>query len=325
MWGQLLGIGANLAMNAFKGKGSAGEQGPGFTDTGWSQGNKGPIEPYVLEPLTENRGPVTKMEKINNWMGSDIGKATTDVAGGFLSDYRSLRNTKKNFSRLKSEGLTAVQIAGGGGASGAVSSQGNTLGSGPAVQAKSQQAFQADQAERNRKNQRDVALITAQAGRTTAAVTERKDLRAAQLHPAAMRQAALNLKKMKVEIATKKFDLKYKFPIIFARMGPENALFSLAAYDAGLDFEAILTMKPGQNRKAVRDLIDWYNKFKSFVGKETHGVTEFFEWVGKETGLLNEGKHGLQTLGTGDVKKFGKEVINPMKGGLLGAMWRRRK
>lgn len=306
MWGQLLGIGAKLAMGALKGAGQSPETGSGFTDTGWTQGNKGPVEPVVLEPLTEPQEPIGKMESVNNWMGSDIGKAATDVAGGFLSDYRSQRNSKKNYQRLQDEGLTAVEIAGGGSQGGSVRSQGNTLGSGPAVQAKSQQAFQADQAEKNRRNQREVALISAQAGRTQAGVAERRDVRDAEMAPKMRQKIDAERRRIEQETKRSKFDLKNVWALTLAHMSEANVKAALSIFNVGLDPRRILQAKGATERelKQIEQVFNLMQKLSGGAGQKV-GYIQLIKAL-----LKGEGTMGRES----DMTRRQREADDEYKG-----------
>lgn len=328
-----LGLGANVLGGLFGGSKKLPDALlPSYKTPGWS-GDGGGVSKLIpnlatdqkqpSEPATEPEPP--KEYKVDQWLGRNPGKIATGVAGGFLSDYRQRRNTKKHFKDLENKGLTNVEIAGGGGSGGqTVNSHGNTLGSGPATQVSSQLAFQGKQAELERANKREIARIQVEAPGRQATVAEGRGRREQELHPAKLKEAELNLKRMRTQIHTQKFDLKNKWPMKFASMGPENGLFALAAYDAGLNFESILTMRPGQDRKDVRELIDWYQKYKSFVGRETHGITEFIEWVGEKTGMLQKTKDGFQTLGT--ATEGARAVGRYMKGGgVPGMMYRKWK
>lgn len=314
----------------------------GFKDSGWQDTSV--VEPRQPTNTIVNANPdaqgkmsqvlgglKTTTSGINKGLGNNIGKAASQLAGDAIGNAMQRRHSKKNFQRLKDEGLTPVEIAGSGG--GTVQSQGNTLGSGPATQIKTQQEFTAGQAQLDRDAAQKRAETTAAPAGRQARVSERVDVRNQQLHPARLEEAELNLRRMRVDIRQKNFDLENMWPMKFASMGPENGLFALAAYDAGLDFESILTMRPGQNREDVKELIDWYQKFKSIIGKEAHGITEFVEWVGDETGIMGRAMQGAGALmhrmqspaPTDRGRRLRGSAKRFMNSGLVGVWARREK
>lgn len=275
---------------------AAGSKSPGWTGDTKGVTKAPPSTPQ--EPATEPEEPRTKMQKVNQFLGTETGRIGTDIAGGFISDFRSQRNTRKNFKRLKDEGLTSVEIAGGGGASGAVSSQGNTLGSGPARQAASQQEFQRSQAQLERENKLKVAEIGARAAGRQAGVSEARSGREAMIAPSLRDKVQMELRKLRVEIERKKLDIQNLWPMKLASMGKENVMMSLAMFNSGLNLERILRaqgdLTPSE-KKATEQLFNVMLKIQGGSGAAI-GMIELFKQFGLGKGTL--GRDVFQTLGT---------------------------
>lgn len=280
---------------------------PAFNSAGWSGDTAGatvapPSAPN--EPATEPEEPRTKWDKINQVMGSEVGKIGANVAGSFLSDYRSQRNSRKNFHRLKKEGLTAVEIAGGGGASGATPAQGTTLGSGPARQAQSQQSFQTEQAALDRAAAQKRAETTAGPGGRQAGISERRyeeiDLKKAPLDREKLR---VDTQRLRVQIDRAKFDLKNIWEMKLAGMSSENVITALAVASQGVDIKSALQGKatPEQIQK-MQNTINVIKKQTGWSGGLI-GAMELGKQLIAGEGTLSRGskKDVFQTLGT--VKK----------------------
>lgn len=271
----------------FKSAGNVGDAG------GVSKAPVSPIVPTAAkepnEPATDPEGPKSKWEKVNQLMGSDVGKFATDVAGGFISDYRQQRNSKKNFKRLKNEGLTPVEIAGSSG--GTVNAQGNTLGSGPSVQAKSQQDFQADQAQKERDNKVKVAEIGARAPGRQAGVSEARGGRE-------QGKFQLELEKLREEIRRKKLDRINLWPMKLATMGRDNVMAAVAMFNSGLKPQRILTALGDlteSEKQAGEELLDVLIKISGSSG-HLIGMAELFEQFTKKEGTLGR-KDSFPILG----------------------------
>lgn len=143
-----IGATGQIASSVLGGGSAAPGQTPGFHTSGNAQNSTNDIRQAPMESLGELRKP-GMLARTNNFLGTQVGGIAKDVAGGFLGDYRQRRNSRNRFKDLKSEGLTAPEIAGSSGG-GAVQSQGNTLGAGPMVQAQSQRDFVASENQKNR-------------------------------------------------------------------------------------------------------------------------------------------------------------------------------
>lgn len=261
------------------------EHRPGFTDSGWT-GAKGGAT--FQDPIVEAEAPRSKWDRVNQGLGSNIGKIGTDIAGGFISDYRGRRNRRNRFKDLKSEGLTAQEIAGGGGAGGSVTGQGNTLGSGPATQVSQQLEFQKDQARLERANKLKIAKVSAGPAHRGVDVQEERLILEQLVNRKQLAQFDANLQQINATVRRQKFDLENFWPTKFAAMGPDNGMFALAAFHSGIDLERVLRaqgeMSPAEARQ-VQELYNDFLKIKSSVGRETLGIVELWNQLvfGKES------------------------------------------
>lgn len=211
--GSVLGAQANKAID---GSGSTGGelQTPGFHNSGWTGGKSG-----VLQTA-------------NKFLGSNVGKLSTDVAGGFLNDYRQRRNTRNNFRDLESQGLTPQEIAGGGGG-GKQASTGNTLGSGPATQVLSQQQFTAGENQKQRAHEIEKTKLQTRAPMGQLALSEK-------LNPLQMQIMEQNKVLIGTQINKNINDLTYYWETMFSRMSRENVMASLAAFASGTSIKQVL-------------------------------------------------------------------------------------
>lgn len=277
----------------------------GAHSSGWTGAAAGstpaPVDPAPPskpeEPATEPQEPRKKMDIVNQFLGTETGRIGTDIAGGFISDYRSQRNSRKNFSRLKKEGLTSVEIAGGGGASGAVSSQGNTLGSGPARQAASQQQFQREQSMLDRQNRKEVAEIGARAAGRQAGVAEGRFGLEERMAPKLRAQIDANLQRIKQQVKRAKFDLENIWEMKMAGMSMENGMFALAMASENVDIASALRGKA--TPQAIRKMENAIELMKKLQGRSGGllGMSQFLEQVVRREGALG-GKDGFPLLGT---------------------------
>ena len=201
------------------------------------------------------------LKRVNKGLDTPLGNAGLRAAGGVFDDFRQRRQTEKQFDFLRSKGLTPVEIAGGGGAGGVANTSGNTLGSGPAQQLGAQQAFQAqerqkDRAHEERLHARDLKhkenMLGLESdkfkyvGRPVGEMTERK----------LASEVDINAEQLKLlEIQVRDF-----YPILFSKMSAPNVMASLFAALHGLPLEDVLkgkSMSPGQRQGAesfIRDV-----------------------------------------------------------------------
>lgn len=277
-WAMLAGQAVQTGMNLLGGDkdidpGSAA----GFKDSGWQDTSV--VEPRqptntIVRSNPDSEGKMGQVlgglkkatSGINKGLGNNIGKAASQLAGDAIGNAMQRRHSKKNFQRLRDEGLTPVEIAGSGG--GTVQSQGNTLGSGPATQIKSQQDFTAGENQKNRDNAKDIANISARAPGRQAGVSEGKLQLERQLTPAKLAQLRASVAKMEIDTERAEFDLENFWPIRFSNMSMENGMMALAAFNQGIDFEAVLKSEggtPGEIQDA-RDLLNLLVELKSKAG-----------------------------------------------------------
>lgn len=202
--------------------------------------------------------PTPSFPKANEFLGSNIGLAAAGIGGGFLNDFRARRNTRLNHEFLESKGLNSYEIAGSA-AGGPVSSQGGTLGSGPATQVQSQQNFTAGQAQLDRDAAKERALITAQAPRTTAQTGVERGQREALAGPLQRNKLRAEHQKILQEANMIQFQYENFWPIKFATMGVENAKLSVAMFNSGLSIERILTAAGDISEQEKREVQDFYN------------------------------------------------------------------
>lgn len=252
-WAMAAAAGISALGSAFgKGKEQTPTIEPLYTDAGHVGDTMGSTK-APPDPTIQGSFP-----KANEFLGSNIGKLGTDAAGGFLSDYRAQRNTRKNHNFLKSKGLNSWEIASGG-SGGPISSQGNTLGSGPATQINQQQSFAAQQAQLDRDNRKEVAHITSAPGTTQAATGERRDLRDAQKAPLEREQIASQIKKINADSQMMEFRYENFWEIRFSEMGPENMKIALAMFNSGLSLERVLSAAGDITEKEKRQVEDAFN------------------------------------------------------------------
>lgn len=239
------------------------EASPGFHSGGNASLGKG-------APKDARPGP------IDRFLGTPKGVLGTQVAGQFLGDYRQRRNSRNRFKDLKNEGLTPQEIAGSSGG-GAVQATGNTLGSGPQQQAAHQQAFQADQADKERKNRLDVERLRqgpkAAASRQVSLAENIQPVQIQKLH----RDMAHTLKQME-QID---FNMETAFPMKFATMAPENMLAAVVAARSGVDMEALLRGRKvtPEQRQAMDEMFEMTQVVLAKTRRELRGTMDVIKEV----------------------------------------------
>lgn len=241
----------------------------GETTSGWTNEIDGVVrlgsekETTGPEPDTESPGPITKAYKAGNkFLGSQVGDVVKNVAGGLWDDRRMRKNTKNHMEFLQSKGLTPWEAAGSG-AGGTVRASGSTLGSGPQVQAQSQQAYQANQADKERQNKIEIAKIGA-------GPAWERAYQEGQLNPAKKRQIAATADKIEIEVKKARLELKNFFPILVAKMGQDNLLTTMAMVSHGVDYETIITSTglpaTARTRQQLDSVAAWLTKYKGASG-----------------------------------------------------------
>ncbi len=263
-----------------------GIQQPIYNQPGYQGDNRGTTQ----APPDPNAGP---FPRTNQFLGSNIGKAISDIGGGFLSDFRAQRNTEKRHSYLKSKGLNSYEILGSS-AGGPISSQGGTLGSGPATQINQQQSFVADQAQKDRDNKTNIAKITATAPRIRAGVDQQRSEREAKIAPLQRTKLQEEIAKIEQEVRRMEFDLDNIWPMKFATMGPENAKLALAMFNSGLDLERILTAAGDITDTERQQVEELYNILLKITGASGGAVgwMELVMQILRGQGTLNSEKGG---------------------------------
>ena len=243
-----------------------------------------------LEPLIDAEPGF--LQKANQFLGSNVGKITTEIGGGLLSDARSQRNTRQQFDFLKKQGLDPVEIAGGGGGSSATPAQGNTLGSGPATQLLSQQEFTRRENDKQRAN--DLAIAKVQADAPLQRVGLEKERQPFEL--AKLEQDTF--------LSAKQFDLIDKqmraldrehenfWAIKLATMSPENVLAALLMASEGIDAGKVLRQENGSPDEiaAVEAAIKRIIQTKSKTWIESQGLAGLTEEMMRNIGS------GINTL-----------------------------
>lgn len=251
-------------------------------------------------------------KKLDNVLGSASGQAGASLASGFLDDFRQRRNTQNRFSDLKDQGLNPYEIHGGGGGGAGAGSSGNTLGNGQARALQSQQNFASTQAQLDRDNKLDVANIQQQASLQASDTGARR--LALDAHLSVKQQDKVFAETQKIEAETRKLGFEYDnfWPIRYSNMSPENGMFALASFNAGVDFQQILNPKGQATPEEIKqntDLLHQMVAFKSVTGRETIGVTEFFKWVTSQTAGASALIPSINTPNT----LGGKKLVQPPK------------
>lgn len=224
-WAKIASMIAGQAVNQLGKKSETDD--PGFESSGWANEKEGvtsaPVFPEKLE--TKPKDPQTKWEAANNFLGSNVGDYGAKIGGAFLSDFRQRRNTKKHMEYMESKGLSPWEAAGSG-AGGPASAYGSTLGTGPANAARNQQTFIASEREKDRQNELKKAQITSGPAYEQAYQT------------GSMNQ--IKARQLEIEIQHRQFELKNKWPMIFAHMSEGNMIAAMASKLHGVDSKEVL-------------------------------------------------------------------------------------
>ncbi len=249
---QLVGDKASQELGTAGSSGGGELQTPGYHKSGNVGAGNGYTErPALPEPLNKYQAPKNNsiLSKTNNFLGSEVGHLTKGVGGSFLGDYRQRRNSRNRFKDLKSEGLTPQEIAGSSGG-GAVQAQGNTLGSGPQVQAASQQAFQAGENAKQRAHEIRKIEVQKEVPRRQVSLAEK-------INPLQIQIMEQNKVLIGTQINKNINDLTYFWQKIFAVMSRENVMASVSAYVSDVSIKGILTgIGSAEERQAAAQLYD---------------------------------------------------------------------
>lgn len=293
--GALLGAAGSLLGGLFGGEKEL-QPFEGFKTSGWTSDIAPKSTPS--EPATEPEEPRDKESKVDQWLGSNVGKIAQQIGGSKFADAQSRKARKDRFSDLKAEGLTAQEIAGGGGAGGAVTTQGNTLGSGPAQQVKSQQQFTREENMKDRENKEKIAEITARGPGMQARTGRMKYELEAQIAPKQRALLDQNIRKVRADVKRAKFDLKNIWAMKFASMSMENGMFAVAAFNSGMDLKAILQAGGTRTEKERKESEEFYNIMLKTTGAPGKALG-FLQVIKQITGgrTTFEGRDEFQTLG----------------------------
>lgn len=248
-----------------------------------SQSGEKETEPYMGNSsgnVTDQRPPIPETQeketsmlgKTNKFLTTPVGDLTAKIGGQFLGDYRTRRANKNRYKDLKSEGLTAQEIAGGS-SGGSIQSSGNTLGSGPSQLAKSQQDFQAGQAQLDRDAKQKIAETTSAPAKSQANTAIERLRMDESVNYAKIDQITETTRKLNLENSN--FWSK-----LAAQMGPENIKASLAMYKHGIDFKTMLQaldLPSPEDAKKLELIFDQLHKGNSLIRREyeglVHGIT----------------------------------------------------
>lgn len=342
MIGAILGLASTLL-----GQGKAAEQTtPGFHSSGFSGDSngvtKGPampdpikedipdLEPIDKGPITENPGPI---DRVNGFLDKPLGKLAQGVAGAGMQYGLNRRSSRKQFEYLKSQGLTPWEIGGGGAGSG-YASNGNTLGSGPANQLKTQQQFQAEQAQLERDNKLAIAQVQSAPSYGQLDIAKQKLAMEQTMLPYEIKKVEATYQNAMQDLTRKKFDLEVYWPTKYATMSPQNAMFSLATVWHGVDMNKVLMGLPmsSQERESMRALVADFLRWQSTIGSTYHGFSESVRnFVEQQNEVLTEpgktiGNTKKDLTLTPESERWIKNHYgptgSPSTGGLLGKMRR---
>lgn len=198
----------------------------------------------------------------NSVLGSPLGKVGLNVLGGNREDRRTREATAAQFDFLESKGLTPWEINSGG-SGGVVQPHGSTLGNVPDVQAVQQRKFIATEKEKDRRTALDVADIQSGPAHKRADIETR-------MEPYRRQQVDQQVKKLKQDIARGKIELKNFWPILFAKMGPDNLMIAMASMLEGVSPEQVLKSSGIKADHATRQQMEsvaaWLTKYKGAIG-----------------------------------------------------------
>lgn len=288
-FGTILGaVAGNLLQNTMGGSSMDSKGRPSFNSPGYGDGGTTPAPRATvsMQPLEDTKKGV--LGKTNDFLGTDIGRFGTGVAGTEIGNALGRRSKRKDFEYLESKGLNPFEIhAGGGGGTGSTAGSGNVLGNAPQVQAQNQQAFEMQ------KFNKTLALEKYKA------------------------DADVALKKSQTSKID--FELEHFWPIKYAGMSAENGMMSIAAFLNGVDLEQVLK---GQykdatkfQQQAVANLYDDFVKVRSVVGRESMGIMETMKQILNWRG--NAGDRDQNILGDKESVNFDRlqKVVDDQKSG----------
>lgn len=270
-----IGAAGSIASTALGGEGGAAQT-PGFHTSGNVGAKDGFTErPALPEPLYKGEPPKNKsiLSRTNNFLGSEVGHIAKGVGGSLLGDFRQRRNSRNRFKDLKDEGLTAQEIAGSSGG-GSVQAQGNTLGSGPQVQAASQQNFVAAENQKQRDHEIQKTKIQQEVPQRQVKVSE-------TMAYWQQEKIAVEIMQTMKQMDKVDFDMRVHFPTKFASMAPENMLASVIAAKTGVDMTALLggmAVTPEQS-KAMNEMFELTQTVLARSRREFRGTFDLIKEI----------------------------------------------
>lgn len=227
-------------------------------------------------PRQPEQTPGFHSNGFEQFLGSHAGKLASNIGMGAIGNIMGRRQTEWNFNRLKREGLTPWEIAGGGGTGGVQSAQGgNVLGSGPANAQTSQLKFMASENAKDRATELAKAQLAARAPGEQARVARDRLNMDIKMNNVQRQKVRADLNLVMAQSAMVHQELEAFWPKIYAQMGPENGLFALASFINGVSLENVLTgIGDPAMRAEAQKLYDDFIKVRSTVGKEALGFKE---------------------------------------------------
>lgn len=309
VWGQIASAAVGIGSQLIKGKSETPETAPAL---GAGSGNLTDKRP-PLEPLTKPTGPKPFKEragqflgKINEKLETTSGKLATGVADQFLGDYRTRRNNKNRYKDLKSEGLTAQEIAGGS-SGGSINASGNTLGSGPIVQAKSQQDFQAKENQKQRDHEIQKTQLQTQAPLGQLKLSQ-------VMQPNLINKIDTDINHARKQMKKIDFDMKVHFPTKYLSMGTENILATIAGARMGLSVEEITGMvKLGPGK--YKQLEKLYNEIQTIMSRSRRELKGTFDIIKELSSYSFMAIPSPKSLGVNP------QILNP-KSPSFGRIWK---
>lgn len=259
-------------------------------------------------PRQQEQTPGFHDNGFNQFLGSHAGKLASNIGMGAIGNIMGRRQTEWNFDRLKREGLTPWEIAGGGGTGGVQSAQGgNVLGSNPAAAQTSQLKFQQMENQKDRESRERIAEIGARAPGEQVQVARDRLAMDIKMNEVQRRAVAANIRHVQAQTEMVHKEIEAFWPKIYAQMGPENGMFALASFINGVSLENVLKgMGSDAERVEAQKLYDDFLKIRSNIGRESLGLKEVLkQFFGAEASV----RQNPNKLGT----NVGSETLELLK------------
>lgn len=195
--------------------------------------------------------------------GIVLGTIAAKIGSSLFSDKRRKEASRDQFNYLEGKGLTPWEINSGSAAGLGGGGAGNTLGIGPELQQLRALKFQASENEKERENKRAVADIQTGPAHKTADIAGRMERPKTD-------QIRENIKILKVRLERDKIELENLFPILVAKMGPDNLMVAMGMILAGVKGDKLLmgsgVRADAKTRKQMEDVASWLMKYKGVSG-----------------------------------------------------------